>query len=726
MDKKELKELLRKEVVPYLVGLRNEIADKPKDFLEENEIKGVIFKGDKGDDGVTPIKDKDYPSEETVFNFIKDNLPLRGKDYFTEKDIKDIVSDVFALMPSKEDLKGKDGDNGVVDYSIFKELVTPLINGKLKSIKKEVDSTFQNVYEAIKAVESKTINLKDIIPYLESKTGSQRLDAKAIKGLEKYVTTFISTSTGGGGGGAPVDLSAYVPYTGATQITPTLGTVGLPTYSFVGDTNTGTYSPLADTLAQVAGGTEVNRINTFGQVINTGDNLQGMASYALVTGITRNSITANTFTFTGDSRAILKTGDYIQISFFGVDTFTVISNTVFSGNTTYTTAININNFFLGINNAQFFLHDGSSQVNTVRKLAINTRAVASGNDSVAIGHATAGGNGSFAMGLNVLDSFAGKVIAGGFSAFRSLTFHIPNSFSAGDTAMVFNGVDLTATYRTDARVNVNTPNGFQTNLRIISSVFSGGNTTVTFNTTLNATFYGAVNFKLYLVIGAGVSSRNISIGQDIQNFGSDSMAFGRFIRNSFTGVYQIGDFDNYETIENDVILISNNGVAGRIDIYIKKNVGIAIGHTNPQSKFHIISGIGEQFRSGFDANNYWNATTNSFGLTTFDAIGANAGFVFSKNVGFGITPTATVHLKAGTATAGTAPVKFTTGAFLTVPEVGTVEYSSTFQLTNSDGIRRHVVTAPNLTKVTAGAPYTNDGYVTINIGGTNFRVMTTA
>jgi len=55
-----------------------------------------------------------------------------------------------------------------------------------------------------------------------------------------------------------------------------------------------------------------------------------------------------------------------------------------------------------------------------------------------------------------------------------------------------------------------------------------------------------------------------------------------------------------------------------------------------------------------------------------------------------------------------------------------MEYNNTFHLTNSDATRRHIATAPNTTKVTAGAPYTNDGYVVINIGGTDFKVMTTA
>ena len=87
--------------------------------------------------------------------------------------------------------------------------------------------------------------------------------------------------------------------------------------------------------------------------------------------------------------------------------------------------------------------------------------------------------------------------------------------------------------------------------------------------------------------------------------------------------------------------------------------------------------------------------------------------------------TAYLHLKAGTASANTAPLKLDTGTNLTTAEEGAIEYNNTFHVTNSDATRRHVVTAPNTTKVTAGAPYTNDGYITINIGGTDFKVMTT-
>ena len=112
--------------------------------------------------------------------------------------------------------------------------------------------------------------------------------------------------------------------------------------------------------------------------------------------------------------------------------------------------------------------------------------------------------------------------------------------------------------------------------------------------------------------------------------------------------------------------------------------------------------------------------TKSGGIRMFTI---NDGFMA---LGTNTTPTARIHIPSGTATAGTAPIKINSGPLMTTPEPGTVEYNNTFHLTNSDATRRHIVTAPNTTKVTAGAPYTNDGYIIVNIGGTNFKLMTTA
>lgn len=124
----------------------------------------------------------------------------------------------------------------------------------------------------------------------------------------------------------------------------------------------------------------------------------------------------------------------------------------------------------------------------------------------------------------------------------------------------------------------------------------------------------------------------------------------------------------------------------------------------------------------------WYAAAGGLQLST-SATDAKDLFVqeTTGRVGIGVgTPTGALHLKAGTATASTAPLKFTTGTVNTSAEAGAMEYNNTFHLTNSDATRRHIVTAPNTTKVTAGAPYTNDGYIVVNIGGTDFKVMTTA
>lgn len=61
----------------------------------------------------------------------------------------------------------------------------------------------------------------------------------------------------------------------------------------------------------------------------------------------------------------------------------------------------------------------------------------------------------------------------------------------------------------------------------------------------------------------------------------------------------------------------------------------------------------------------------------------------SGEVGIGnITPSARLHIQAGTATAGTGPLKYTTGTLLTTPEVGVSEYNNAHYETNS-GINRY-------------------------------------
>lgn len=94
-------------------------------------------------------------------------------------------------------------------------------------------------------------------------------------------------------------------------------------------------------------------------------------------------------------------------------------------------------------------------------------------------------------------------------------------------------------------------------------------------------------------------------------------------------------------------------------------------------------------------------------------------------VGIGVTaPTAILQLKIGTAAAGTAPQKFSSGTLSTTAEAGAVEYNNQFYLTDSTASRRAVASSAD-TSMTADTTKVVDGYINLNIAGTNYKVMIT-
>ena len=185
----------------------------------------------------------------------------------------------------------------------------------------------------------------------------------------------------------------------------------------------------------------------------------------------------------------------------------------------------------------------------------------------------------------------------------------------------------------------------------------------------------------------------------------------------------VGDFGSTFTVK---------GTGSEVGIITaQRNVSAVANGTGFQTVLNNASSnpVTYSYFNGYIITNTAGAESGGLMFFTRNAgtLGARMTILNDGNTGIGTTsPTAYLHLKAGTATANTAPLKFTSGTNTTVAVAGQIEYNNTFHLTNSDATRRHVVTAPNTTKVTAAAPYTNDGYIIVNIGGIDFKLMTTA
>src|SRR3990167_6302910 len=130
------------------------------------------------------------------------------------------------------------------------------------------------------------------------------------------------------------------------------------------------------------------------------------------------------------------------------------------------------------------------------------------------------------------------------------------------------------------------------------------------------------------------------------------------------------------------------------------NSSAAIGILNTATTL-----VGYLHPNGNGAGNL--ALTNAAGSQTIQITGdATAGvhtYFNSGNLGIGTTsPTAVLHLKAGTATASTAPLKFTSGTLNTTAEAGAIEFlTDSYYATTTTGAVRRMIVAGNTGRATA-------------------------
>lgn len=192
-----------------------------------------------------------------------------------------------------------------------------------------------------------------------------------------------------------------------------------------------------------------------------------------------------------------------------------------------------------------------------------------------------------------------------------------------------------------------------------------------------------------------------------------------------TGAYTYGalsysDSNNLAVLQSNVgaynqLIVQNTsaGLAASADLTISNNNGTA---TTFYGNFGMNSSgwLGTAGSATFNAPNvvYLTATSGdlALGTTTSNPIrfviagGADAAIIdTSSRLGIGVgSPTAMLHLKAGTATANTAPLKLNSGTNLTTAEAGAVEYDGVvFYGTNDASSGRGYHPATQIFRLTA-------------------------
>src|SRR5690242_13692363 len=142
---------------------------------------------------------------------------------------------------------------------------------------------------------------------------------------------------------------------------------------------------------------------------------------------------------------------------------------------------------------------------------------------------------------------------------------------------------------------------------------------------------------------------------------------------------------------------------------------VSVGNSTHPAKFNILSTT-EQFRIMYDASNYFKGTVNSSGSVTLALTGTTPKFTFSNPV----------ILPAGTATAGTAPLKLASGTNLSTTEAGAIEFDGThlyftaanagtrYQLDQQGGFSNPMTTTGDIIYSSSGSTAARRG-----IGSTN-------
>ena len=206
-------------------------------------------------------------------------------------------------------------------------------------------------------------------------------------------------------------------------------------------------------------------------------------------------------------------------------------------------------------------------------------------------------------------------------------------------------------------------------------IYSAKTDALTVNPVGNLQFYtanGATPTLKMIIDGAGAigigAAANTSYGVQISN-------------TTLVGVSQAGlrvapTFTNASTTSTTGISIATNETGAGT---ITNAYGIDIARPTGTATFTAVTGILIENSSASSAINYGLRSQISASATNWNLyMEGNAQNYFAGALGIGQSaPTASLHIKAGSTAANSAPLKFTTGTNMTTPEAGAVEFDGT-------------------------------------------------
>ena len=179
-------------------------------------------------------------------------------------------------------------------------------------------------------------------------------------------------------------------------------------------------------------------------------------------------------------------------------------------------------------------------------------------------------------------------------------------------------------------------------------------------------------------------------GTKLFDFSDAGVSVGGTIRWEVSPGFISGDALNLSGTINDYNVFNSETTTKTATVFVDNRV-LTTERTTPLVRFSGASGNTPGIADSTGGINAINNGTNR-GLAFYSYNGTsfieNVRMLSSGATGIGVTlPTAVLHLKAGSATANTSPIKFTSGVVLTTKEVGVYEYDGNHKITNGNSLR---------------------------------------